>query len=175
MPASFVERTTNIAQSTDEISELVEPWLAAERLELDDVEMVGSGDGRTLRILVDHPDGVDLDRLAVVSNGISRLLDDVPSLQAPYQLEVSSPGLERKLRKSAHFVKSVGRTVKVKSRINDTTSTISGELVSADDSGFVVATDEGEQRFTYDTVISARTVFAWQAQPKPGSKQGKAS
>jgi ribosome maturation factor RimP len=175
MPASFVERTTNIAHSTDEIIELVEPWLAAERLELDDVEMVGSGDGRTLRILVDHPDGVDLDRLAVVSNGISRLLDDVADLQAPYQLEVSSPGLERKLRKPAHFVKSVGRTVKVKTRVDNTTSTLSGELAAADDSGFVIATDDAEQRFTYDSVTSARTIFEWQAQPKPGSNKGKAS
>ena len=175
MPASFVERTTNIAYSTDEISELVEPWLAAERLELDDVEMVGSGDGRTLRILVDHPDGVDLDRLAMVSNGISRLLDDVPSLQSPYQLEVSSPGLERKLRKPAHYVKSIGRTVKVKSRADNTTVTAAGELLAADENGFTVATDEGDQHFSYDTITSARTVFTWQAQPKPGSKPGKAS
>ncbi len=174
MPASSVERTQTIAQSTDDITALVEPWLAAERLELDDVEMVGSGNGRTLRILVDSPDGVDLDRLADVSNGIGRLLDDVPSLQAPYQLEVSSPGLERKLRKPLHYTKSIGRVVKIKARIDGTTKTASGELTSADDGGFVVATDGGDEHFTYDTVTSARTVFKWQAQPKPGTK-GKAS
>jgi ribosome maturation factor RimP len=175
LPASFVERTPTIAQSTDDITALVEPWLAAERLELDDVEMVGSGNGRTLRILVDSPDGVDLDRLADVSNAISRLLDDVPSLQSPYQLEVSSPGLERKLRKPAHYVKSIGREVKIKARVDGTTTTASGELTSADEDGFVVSTDNGEEHFTYDTVTSARTVFKWQAQPKPGTKRGKAS
>lgn len=175
MPASFVERTPTIAQSTDDITALVEPWLAAERLELDDVEMVGSGSGRTLRILVDGPDGVDLDRLADVSSGISRLLDDVPSLQSPYQLEVSSPGLERKLRTPAHYAKSIGREVKVKARIEGTTKTASGELTSADEDSFVVSTEDGDQRFTYDTVTSARTVFKWQAQPKPGTKRGTAS
>jgi ribosome maturation factor RimP len=175
MPASFVERTPTIAQSTDDITALVEPWLAAERLELDDVEMVGSGDGRTLRILVDSPEGVDLDRLSDVSNGISRLLDDVPILQSPYQLEVSSPGLERKLRKPSHYAKSIGREVKIKARVDGTTTTASGELTSADDDGFVVSTDTGDEHFTYDTVTSARTVFKWQAQPKPGTKRGKAS
>ena len=175
MPASFVERTPTIAQSTDDITALVEPWLAAERLELDDVEMVGSGNGRTLRILVDGPEGVDLDRLADVSNGISRLLEDVPSLQSPYQLEVSSPGLERKLRKPLHYAKSIGREVKIKVRIDGSTTTASGELTSADEEGFVVSTDSGDERFTYDTVTSARTVFKWQAQPKPGTKRGKAS
>ncbi len=175
MPASFVERTPTIAQSTDDITALVEPWLAAERLELDDVEMVGSGNGRTLRILVDAPDGVDLDRLSEVSNGISRLLDDVPSLQSPYQLEVSSPGLERKLRKPSHYKKSIGRLVKIKARIDETTTTASGELTSADDDGFVVSTNSGDESFRYDAVTSARTVFKWEAQPKPGTKRGKAS
>lgn len=175
MPASSVERTPTIAQSTDDITALVEPWLAAERLELDDVEMVGSGNGRTLRILVDGPEGVDLDRLADLSNGISRLLDDVPSLQSPYQLEVSSPGLERKLRKPAHFIKSIGRDVKIKARVEGTTKAASGELISADENGFVVSTDSGDEHFDYDTVTSARTVFKWQAQPKPGTKRGKAS
>jgi ribosome maturation factor RimP len=175
MPASFVERTPTIAQSTDDITALVEPWLANERLELDDVEMVGSGKGRTLRILVDAPEGVDLDRLADVSNGISRLIDDLPSLQEPYQLEVSSPGLERKLRKPSHYKKSIGRLVKVKVRVDETTRTASGELTSADDDGFVVSTESGDERFTYDAVASARTVFKWQAQPKPGTKRGMAS
>ena len=129
MPASFVERTTNIAQSTDEITELVEPWLAAERLELDDVEMVGSGDGRTLRILVDHPDGVDLDRLAVVSNGISRLLDDVPSLQAPYLLEVSSPGVDLPLKNPRQFAKHKGRKVKLVTELEE----FKGTLLNSDE------------------------------------------
>jgi ribosome maturation factor RimP len=90
-------------------------------------------------------------------------------------LEVSSPGLERKLRKPAHYVKSIGREVKIKARADGTTTTASGELTSADEDGFVVSTDNGEEHFTYDAVTSARTVFKWQAQPKPGTKRGKAS
>lgn len=154
----------------DQIRQLIEPWLSAERLELDDVEMVGTGNGRTLRVLVDHPDGVDLDRLAEVSNGISRLLDDVDTLQAAYQLEVSTPGLERKLKRPEHFRKSIGRQVSVKARENGVTRVGKGELTSADDDGFVVSTDEGPLNFGYDVVTSARTVFKWQAQPKPGKK-----
>lgn len=71
---------------------LVEPYLAAERLELDDLELSGRGRGRVVRIIVDGED-VGVDRLAELSRGLSRLLDDEPGLQDSYRLEVSSPGL----------------------------------------------------------------------------------
>ncbi len=66
-----------------------------------------------LRVTVDGHE-VDLDRLAEVSRGLSRLLDDETDLQDAYQLEVTSPGLERKLRRPTHYEKSVGREVVVK-------------------------------------------------------------
>lgn len=169
-PASFAEKGETINPMVDQVRQLIEPWLSAERLELDDLEMVGSGKGRTLRVLVDHPDGVNLDRLTEVSNGIGRLLDDLPDLQSAYQLEVSSPGLERKLRRPEHFAKSIGRQVNVKARIDGETRVAKGELTEAGESTFVVETESGQQAFAYDTVTSARTVFKWQAQSKPGKK-----
>ena len=58
---------------------------------------VGRGPGTVLRIVVDGKD-VDIERLAEVSRGVSRLLDNATELDDPYQLEVTSPGLERRLR-----------------------------------------------------------------------------
>lgn len=171
----MLRKDRTISNTVDDIWTIVEPWLDAERLELDDVEMVGSGKGRTLRIVVDHPDGVDLDRISDVSTGLGRLLDDVPSLQASYQLEVSSPGLERKLRRPAHFHKSIGREVHVKARIDGTTSVAKGELISSDEESIVVLTEDGEVELPHADITSAKTVFRWQAQPKPGKKQGGAS
>ena len=75
-----------------DIWDVVEPYLAAERLELDDLELSGQGRGRILRVTVDGDD-VDVDRLANLSRGLSRLLDNETDLQDQYQLEVSSPGL----------------------------------------------------------------------------------
>lgn len=157
-----------IAHPIDDIRAIIEPWLAAEKLELDDLELVGSGGGRTLRILVDHEDGIDLDRLTEVSDGVGRLIDDLPSLQSAYQLEVSSPGLERKLKSPNHYRKSIGREVKVKARVDGQTVTARGELVGADDTTFTVETESGQMTLAYDDVTSARTVFNWTAQPKPG-------
>ena len=77
-----------------EIWTVVEPYLAAERLELDDVELLGRGPGTLLRVVVDGED-VNIDRLADVSRGLSRLLDNETELVEAYRLEVTSPGLER--------------------------------------------------------------------------------
>ena len=145
----------------------VEAYLAAERLELDDLELAGRGRGRVLRIIVDGED-VGVDRLADLSHGLSRLLDDEPGLQDSYRLEVSSPGLERKLRRPSHFQKSVGREVVVKVAGAEHNPTHRGLLTEAGDSGFTVETEQGPIEVWYEDVISAKTVFRWEKAPKPG-------
>lgn len=156
---------------TDDVRDLIEPWLAAERLELDDLELKGSGPGRTLRVIVDSDELVDLDRIAEVSNGISRLLDTELDIEEPYQLEVTSPGLERTLRTPRHFQKSVGREVNMKIRRGDETILVKGLLDHAgEDRGSVTAEDGSVTEFAYEEIAKARTVFRWQAAPKPGKK-----
>lgn len=151
---------------------LVEPYLAAERLELDDLELSGHGRDRVLRVTVDGED-VDLDRLAELSRGLSRLLDDEPALQDRYQLEVSSPGLERKLRRPGHYRKSIGREVVVKSMEIDHKTTHRGELTGVDEASFTVETEQGPITISYDAVVSAKTVFRWERSPKPGHKENR--
>jgi ribosome maturation factor RimP len=158
----------------EDIWKVVEPYLAAEKLELDDLEMVGRGRAQTLRVVVDGEGGLDLDRLAEVSRGLSRLLDSISDLEGPYQLEVTSPGLERKLTRPSHFAKSVGREVIAKTSAGadpPTTNprTIRGILTEARAADFVIK-GEGDQSETiaYDQVLSARTVFRWERAPKPG-------
>ena len=151
-------------QQTTDIWTTIEEYLGAERLELDDLEMLGRGRGRTVRVLVDGDD-VDVDRLADLSRGISRLLDEVPDLQDSYQLEVSSPGLERKLRRPRHFEKSVGREVKVKT----SSVTTNGVLTKAGEETFTVENEAGESlQIRYADVTQAKTVFRWEKAPKPG-------
>ena len=150
---------------------LIEPWLGAEGLELDDLELKGTGGGQLLRVIVDGEQGVDLDRLADLSHGISRLLDSEIDIEGPYQLEVSSPGLERVLRRPRHYEKSVGREVHIKARISGTTVVVRGQLVSADDASFEVDGEDGTtHRFAYADIVKARTVFRWERSPKPGKK-----
>lgn len=149
---------------------MVEPYLAAEQLELDDLELAGHGRGRVLRVTVDG-DNVGVDRLAELSRGLSRLLDDEPSLQGQYSLEVSSPGLERKLKRPAHYRKSVGREVVVKTARADEKTTYRGTLTDADDSRFTLDSEQGPISVPYNDVISAKTVFRWEKGSKPGQSK----
>ena len=155
-----------MTQVTD-IWSVVEAYLAAERLELDDLELTGRGRGRVLRVTVDGDD-VGVDRLAELSRGLSRLLDDEPGLQDQYRLEVSSPGLERKLRRPRHYRKSVGREVVVKIARADQKATYRGTLTDADEAGFTVESEQGPVSAPYEDVVSAKTVFRWEKSPKPG-------
>lgn len=146
---------------------VVEDYLAAEHLELDDVELFGRGRGRVLRIVVDG-EGVDIDRLAEVSRGVSRLLDDRTDLDDPYQLEVSSPGLERRLRRPAHYAKSLGREVVLKVADGESKATVRGVITEAGADSFTVESDGERRVLQYDEVVSANTVFRWEKAPKPG-------
>ena len=141
---------------------LVEPVLEADGLELVDV-LFARG---SLQLFVDRPGGVDLDAISAVSATVSRLLDEDDPLPGRYTLEVSSPGLERPLRRPEHFRRFVGTTVAVK-----TMPDVEGErreqgvLEMADDEGIVVA----GRRLSYDDIERARTVFEWGPAPKPGA------
>ncbi len=166
MPAENREEP-KMSVETD-LWEITHEYLAAERLELDDLELVGRGRGRTLKVTIEG-EGLDLDRIAEVSRGLSRLYDAESDLEGPYQLEVTSPGLERALKRPRHFEKSVGREVVIKARDEDgMVRTHRGTLVAADADAATVEVDGTGFRYPYEAVISARTVFRWEASPKPG-------
>ncbi len=92
--------------STESIRELAEPILASAGLELWDVEIIGD----VVRIMVERPGGVDLDALSAASAVLSPLLDAHPEAtpDSRYQLEVSSPGVERTLRTPEQYRRYVG-------------------------------------------------------------------
>lgn len=153
--------------TTTQIWQLLEPYLAAEKLELDDLELTGQGKGRVLRVAVDG-EGVDLDRLADLSRGISRKLDNESDIEGAYQLEVTTPGLERKLRRPEHYAKSVGKEVVAKVTAAGSKRTVRGTLSKADSETFTIDGDGGQEVIRYDDVVKANTVFRWEKAPKPG-------
>jgi ribosome maturation factor RimP len=147
--------------TADRIAELVAPILAETALSLYDVELAGA----TVRVLID---GVGLGDLERVSPLISDALDGDDLMPDRWYLEVSSPGLERGLRRPDHFLAAVGSKVKVKTTpATDGERRFDGVLESADDAGVTIA----GRRLAYDEIAQARTVFEWGA-PKP-EKVGK--
>ena len=145
-----------------------EPILSSLGLELVDVEFEGSGRARTVRVTVDRDGGVDLDTLAKATGPVAGALDAADAVSGPYNLELSSPGLERPLRRPAEFRRFVGTPISVKS--HDPLAGARrhrGLLVAADDGGIDLEVDGERRRFSYDAIASARTVFEWGPAPKP--------
>ena len=156
-----------MAEAIEQLSPVLGEYLAAEGIELDDLELVGFGRNRRLRVVVDGP-GVDLGRIADVSRGISGLLDAADLIQGSYALEVTTPGLERKLRTPRHFTKSIGREVVVKGLASHR-----GILVAADAEGFELTEGDARVRVSYQDVHSASTVFAWEPSQPKAAKGGQ--
>ena len=97
------------------VRELASPLLAAEGLELVDVEYVREREGFILRMFIDKPNGgVGLEDCTLASHTVDTVLDVEDFIPNEYNLEVSSPGLNRPLTRAEHFVKAIGKKVKVK-------------------------------------------------------------
>ena len=127
----------------------------------------------TLRVLLDRPGGVDIDTLSDASRRISRSMDEDGSFASTSLLEVSSPGLERKLRTAEHFAGAVGEQVKVKLRPGvDGARRLDGVLSAATGDTITITTSDGGEHRTVAVadVTSAHTVFVWATNPKPGKQ-----
>jgi ribosome maturation factor RimP len=150
-----------------ELEQMVGPVIEATGLELVEVTFRREAGGKVLRITVDREEGVDLDVIADASERVSRRLDVEGFDPGPYRLEVSSPGLERPLRKPEDFAKRVGEEVKVRTAEPvDEVSVFTGTVVAAGDDGVTIATDTGERTFPYRDIASARNVADWREELK---------
>jgi ribosome maturation factor RimP len=150
------------------------PVVCALGLELVDVELAAA----TLRVTVDRPGGIDLDGLAEANRAVSATLDRVDPLPGRYTLELSSPGLERRLRTPEHFARAVGETVTLRTLPGaGDARRLTGRLTAADADGVVVEGADvpgGSARVSYATIERARTVFEWGAKPAPSPSRAKA-
>jgi ribosome maturation factor RimP len=112
-------------------------------------EVVG---GRTVRLYIDHPDGVSLDLCERVTHAL-------PQVRERYALEVSSPGRERPLTKPAHFRRFVGRRARVRTReAIDGHRSFTGELVGASDADVTLAAETGVATIPYAEIVRSNLV-----------------
>lgn len=163
------------AAAAERVRGLAAPLVEAESARLYDVEH----NGGVLRVLVDADGGIGLDAITRLARAIGRELDEHDPIPGRYTLEVSSPGLERRLRTPEHFRGAVGARVKVKTVGDfDGPRRVAGVLAGADDDGVEIreaAAGDGAEvsagadlRLGYDEIAWARTVFEWGPAPKPG-------
>lgn len=141
-----------------EVVTQIERLLDAMGVELVEASIEGPRRRRTLRLTIYRPEGVDLDLCTDVSELVSNLLDELDPIEGSYVLEVSSPGLERPLKKPRDFERAVGETVRIK-KIDGTVA--QGLLETAGPEGGTLDTGEEKLAFSYGELKSARTVFEW--------------
>ena len=129
-------------------------------VELYDLETVSENEQKIFRIYVTSAkEKVNLDKCAEVTKILSPILDLEPPVSGHYTLEVSSPGIERPLKKMEHYRGSIGEDVKVK-LIN--TDKIIGKLDSVSDGKLVITEYDGEvTTISMDDIDKARTYYKW--------------
>ena len=148
----------------EEVRDLAEAVARRRNLTLWDVELGGQPGRQLLRVFVEGPDGVDLDTVAEVSEEISRGLDLKDPLPGRYTLEVSSPGLERNLKRPEHFAASVGRSAVLKTTevLVGKSHRIEGEIADANDNAVRLTVGDDVVEVPLDMIKQARTVFEWE-------------
>lgn len=143
------------------VRELVAPVAEELGLLLWDVEFVKEGARRILRVTIDHEDGITIDDCERMHRAIDPLLDEADPIDTAYDLEVSSPGIERDLRTDAHILASVDEVVDLRffAPVNGQKS-LRGILAGLDDTGAVRVEVDGEVRtFERGAIAKISTVF----------------
>jgi len=143
----------------DELAKVLEPTIERLGYELSDLEVKLGGRDGVVRLFIDQPDGISLDDCEKVSLAVSALLDVEDPLPGQYRLEVSSPGLDRKLTKVEHFQRFKGETLKVSMRFPiGGRKRFRGTLVSSDDENILVEVDGESYSLPMATIDTARLV-----------------
>ena len=124
--------------------EIAEPLAKNLGLELWDIRFEKEGANWYLRVFIDKDGGVSIDDCVDMSHALDKPLDDEDPIEQSYCLEVSSPGVERELRRDAHFEKCIGQKIKIKLiRPLDGQREFAGTLEGYDNGEISVRFDDG--------------------------------
>jgi len=122
--------------------------------ELYDIEITEEGGHKYYRVYITKPGGVSLNDCTKINNLISPIFDIEEPIKDKYFLEVSSPGLERKLSKPEHFEKSIGENVKV--------TTTDGQKIKGQLKSFIRNEAEiGKEKIPFENIKKAKTYIEW--------------
>jgi ribosome maturation factor RimP len=148
-----------MARADSQLTQLARSVVEPMGYELVGVEYMQRGGGAVLRVYIDTPDGVTLDDCTAVSHQLSGVLDVEDPIQGHYDLEVSSPGLDRPLFGEAHYLRFRGQRAKV--RLGDKLEgrrNFEGVLAGVADGHLLLEVDGELRKLPLDLVESARLV-----------------
>ncbi len=144
----------------EKTKELLLPILEQNHLELWDVEYVKEGQDMYLRAYIDKKNGVSIDDCVTVSRALDAELDREDFIREAYNLEVSSPGLTRPLKKTVDFTRSIGKLIEVKLyQPVDGRKELEATLLAGDDETIRVQTEQGELTIQRSNIAKARLCY----------------
>lgn len=147
---------------TAKVTELVENIIVDLGYDLYDVEYLKEGKDYILRITIDNDKGINIEDCEKVSNAINDILDSADYIKDQYNLEVSSPGLERILKKDKHFEKQVGNEVYIKlyKPVNGLKE-VQGILKEYSPEKLILDVDNEKIEIECKDIAIAKTIFNW--------------
>ncbi|WP_047049803.1 ribosome maturation factor RimP [Vibrio mexicanus] len=142
-----------------QLTEMLDAPVAAAGYELVGLEFIRAGEYSTLRIYIDHENGINVDDCAEVSHQASAVLDVEDPISVAYNLEVSSPGLERPLFKAAHYEQFIGHEVSIvlKMAVGNRRKW-KGVIQSVDGENIAVLVDGQEEVFVLSNISKANLI-----------------
>ena len=152
-----------MASIEEKVTNLVEPIIEKIGYELYDVEYAKEGKNYFLRIFIDSEKGIDLNDCEKVNDAITDILDTENYIKDQYFLEISSPGIERVLRKDEHLEKNIGEEIEIslfKKDENGNKNYI-GILKSFDKENVVVSENEKEISIPRKTIAQIKKIYKW--------------
>ena len=142
-----------------DIIAMLEPSIEALGFELLGLELAQAGRHSTLRIYIDHADGINVDNCAEVSRQVSAILDVEDPITNEYNLEVSSPGVDRPLFKPEHFTKAQGEEIRLRTKLpQDGRRNFKGELVSVEGDMLTLSIDNKDVLVMLSNVEKANII-----------------
>ena len=151
-----------MAKIEEKVEQLVKEPIEKLGYDLYDVEYVKEGPEYYLRIYIDKDSGIDLNDCEKVSDGINELLDKADYIKDQYYLEVSSPGIERKLRKDKHLEQNISKNVEIKlfKKDDNGKKEYTGKLKSFNQDEIII---EAEEEITIErkNIAQIKTVYNW--------------
>ena len=141
------------------LNDLIKPAIEKMGYELTDIEVKTQGREQLISIFIDNLTGINIEDCEIVSRQISLLLDVENPISGKYTLEVSSPGLDRKLTKFNHFKRFIGNELRVKLlRSMDGRRNFRGKLLAANKESIKVQVDDQLYKLPIDMIEIARLV-----------------
>ncbi|MDX1658778.1 MAG: ribosome maturation factor RimP [Nitriliruptorales bacterium] len=156
---------TDVDELRDAVTGLAAVVAERANVDLEEVEVRGAHGSRVVRIVADRDDGLDVERIAAISQELGEALDREDLIDGAYTLEVTSPGVDRPLRDPKSFRRNVGRPVRVvrnRAAIDrGEKGEVTGTLQVVTDDAVVLEVDGDEREIAFADVDHGKVVLPW--------------